>query len=57
MMLVSNLIGVAIVATAAAFVGEWGKLGAELNELRAGEASYIFCGGNTHPQPSPKPQP
>ena len=56
-MLVSNLIGVAIVATAAAFVGEWGKLGAELNELRAGEASYIFCGGNTHPQPSPKPQP
>ena len=45
MMLVSNLIGVILVATAAACVGEWGKLGAELYELRAGEASYIFCGG------------
>jgi len=45
MMLVSNLIGVLLVATAAACVGEWGKLGAELYELRAGEASYIFCGG------------
>lgn len=45
MMLVSNLIGVVLVATAAAVVGEWGKLGAELYELRAGEASYILCGG------------
>lgn len=45
MMLTSNVIGVVLVAVAAAIVGEWGKLGAELDELHAGEASYIFCGG------------
>jgi len=45
MMLVSNTIGVVLVAAAAGIVGEWGKLGAELYELRAGEASYILCGG------------
>jgi len=45
MMLTSNLIGVVLVALAAAIVGEWGRLGAELHELHEGEASYIFCGG------------
>merc|ERR1719161_983039 len=44
MMLVSNVIGTLLAALVALGLGEWGRLGAELEDLHRGEWGYLWGG-------------